>query len=154
MSPWALTWNHENYYLIAYDEKDNIVKHFRVDKMGQISIKESPRSKKNRLRNFNAALYTKENFEMFSGEEKKVRIAFENDLVGVFIDTFGRDIPISKAPDGRLITDVILFVSPQFYGFLFGLGDKAEIMEPQEVRNDYLKQIGSVQGIYKSKRSD
>ncbi len=37
VSPWALTWKDENYYLIAYDDRQESIKHFRVDKMSRIS---------------------------------------------------------------------------------------------------------------------
>lgn len=33
VSPWSLSWDDENYYLIAYDSNEGIIKHFRVDKM-------------------------------------------------------------------------------------------------------------------------
>ena len=33
VSPWSLSWDDENYYLIAYDGNEGIIKHFRVDKM-------------------------------------------------------------------------------------------------------------------------
>ena len=28
MSPWALSWDDENYYLIAYDDQEEMIKHF------------------------------------------------------------------------------------------------------------------------------
>lgn len=30
VSPWSLSWDDENYYLIAYDSVEHIIKHFRV----------------------------------------------------------------------------------------------------------------------------
>lgn len=32
VSPWALSWDDENYYLVAYDDTEKIIKHFRVVK--------------------------------------------------------------------------------------------------------------------------
>ncbi|HBR31715.1 MAG TPA: WYL domain-containing protein, partial [Clostridiales bacterium] len=46
VSPWSLTWDDEFYYLLAYDEKSNMIKHFRVDKMTDISIMQKPRKGK------------------------------------------------------------------------------------------------------------
>lgn len=148
VSPWALTCNHENYYLVAYDEEDKKVKHFRVDKMGKITITKAPCSEKKKSQGFNAAIYTKENFEMFSGEERRVKIVLEKDLVGVFIDMFGRDVHISRYSDEELIAEVTVFVSPQFYGFLFGLRDKVRIIEPGEVKEEYLKQMNDIKCKY------
>ena len=38
VSPWALTWDDENYYMVAIDSSDEKVKHFRVDKMLNIDF--------------------------------------------------------------------------------------------------------------------
>ena len=42
VSPWALIWQDENYYLAAYESEG--IKHFRVDKMGQVELEKSKRS--------------------------------------------------------------------------------------------------------------
>ena len=46
VSPWALTWDDENYYMVAYDDIDKRIKHYRVDKMIQISVEEDRREGK------------------------------------------------------------------------------------------------------------
>ena len=43
VSPWALTWDDENYYLVAYDAAAGIIKHYRVDKMQNTEILETDR---------------------------------------------------------------------------------------------------------------
>lgn len=40
ISPWALTWDDENYYLVGYDAQAEKIKHYRVDKMRKLSIME------------------------------------------------------------------------------------------------------------------
>lgn len=37
VSPWLLTWDDENYYLVAYDADAGKMKHYRVDKMLDLS---------------------------------------------------------------------------------------------------------------------
>ena len=37
VSPWLLTWDDENYYLVAYDADAGKMKHYRVDKMTEIT---------------------------------------------------------------------------------------------------------------------
>ena len=37
VSPFAMTWDDENYYLVAFDSQAGIIKHYRVDKMTEIS---------------------------------------------------------------------------------------------------------------------
>ena len=38
VSPWALTWSDENYYMIAYNAMDEKTKHYRVDKLRNVEI--------------------------------------------------------------------------------------------------------------------
>ena len=94
VSPWTLTWDDENYYLVAYDEKADCIKHFRVDKLKSIRVLDEKRTGKEQFKAFNLAKYSKMCFGMFGGDAAKVKIAFADDMAGVFIDRFGRDIPI------------------------------------------------------------
>ena len=57
VSPWALTWDDENYYLVAFDDLDHQVKHYRVDKMMRISIEAEKREGNEEFKNFDTAEY-------------------------------------------------------------------------------------------------
>ncbi len=131
VSPWALTWDDENYYLIAYDEEADCIKHFRVDKMKSIEILRQRRVGRDKFREFNIAQYAKMSFGMFGGEKTTVKLAFENDLVGVFLDRFGRDITIMPSKKkGWSETRVDVALSDQFFGWLFSLGQGVKILGP------------------------
>ena len=49
VSPWALMWDDENYYLVAYDEKEDKIKHYRVDKMLKVEVTPVPRKGKKQV---------------------------------------------------------------------------------------------------------
>ena len=55
VSPWALTWDDENYYLVAYDAGAEKIKHYRVDKMQEIRVTEEGRLGKENFREFDLA---------------------------------------------------------------------------------------------------
>jgi len=133
VSPWALTWDDEYYYLVAYDHLDEKIKHYRVDKMVKIKILPELRGGKELFEHFDMAAYSKENFGMYHGEVKKVRISFPDYMVGVFIDRFGKDIPIHPAGDRRSETAVNVAVSKQFFGWIASLGRWVWIAGPEEV---------------------
>lgn len=38
VSPWLLSWDDENYYLIAVDDRSGAIRHYRVDKMIKIGL--------------------------------------------------------------------------------------------------------------------
>ena len=136
VSPWALLWDDENYYMIAFDDWDNKIKHYRVDKMMYIEVGNDERAGKEEFKNFDMAKYSKATFGMYHGEKTKVCIKFANHMCGVFIDRFGKDTLFRKIDENHseLIADIN--VSPQFFGWIFSLGDDVEIVSPKEVVNE------------------
>lgn len=134
VSPWALTWADENYYLIAYDDESDSIKHFRVDKLKSIEVLDDMRAGRERFREFDLARYARMSFGMFGGEPTKVRIEFENEKAGIFIDRFGTDISIRPSDkEGWSQTSVDVALSDQFLGWIFALGPGVKITGPKEV---------------------
>ena len=142
VSPWALTWDDENYYLIAFDAEADKIKHYRVDKMRNIRIMDDRRLGKEHFKDFDMASYSKMNFGMFGGTETKVKLKFKNDLVGVLIDRFGKDISIRKSDEeGWSETSVDVAISDQFFGWLFALSDGVIIASPEDVKDRYRQEL-------------
>ena len=140
VSPWALTWDDENYYMVAFDDLDGKIKHYRVDKMMRISVEESMRDGKKEFKNFDMAEYSKATFGMYQGKKTLVKIVFANLMVGVFIDRFGKDITIRKVDDEHSEINVNVNVSPQFFGWIFSLGKDVRVAGPSEVVEEMKKE--------------
>ena len=133
VSPWALTWDDENYYMVAFDNLDHKIKHYRVDKMMRISIEEEQRNGKEAFKNFDMAEYSKATFGMYQGQKAKVKIRLANYMCGVFIDRFGKDISFRPIDDEHSELHVDVNVSPQFFGWIFSLGKDVKVVGPEEV---------------------
>ncbi len=133
VSPWALTWDDENYYMIAFDDLSREMRHYRVDKMGQIDIIDEKREGQSLFKNFDMASYSKMNFGMYMGEIKKVTIEFPDEMCGVFIDRFGKEISFRKSGTGRSRLSVDVAVSNQFFGWIMSLGPDVKITGPDDV---------------------
>ncbi|MCM1253720.1 MAG: WYL domain-containing protein [Clostridium sp.] len=145
ISPWALTCKDENYYLIAHDKEEDKIKHFRVDKMGNIQILTGvKREGASLFERFDIADYANKTFGMFGGIEQSVTIQFQNHLIGVVMDRFGRDVSIRQRDDGHFSVRVTVAVSGQFFGWLTGLGDGACLIAPADIvgqYRDYLRNV-------------
>ena len=148
VSPWALLWEDENYYLVAFDAMADEIKHYRVDKMLNISCMDLAREGKERFEKSNVAEYTKKNFGMFAGEEETVKLEVHNRLVGVILDRFGRDIMMIPADKEHFRVNVRVSVSNQFFGWLFGLGDGVKILGPENVKEKMKEEITKIQKMY------
>ncbi len=59
VSPLALMWDNENYYLLAWDAEAELRKHYRVDKMTDISALEMPREGTEDLSKLDLSAYSK-----------------------------------------------------------------------------------------------
>lgn len=138
ISPWALMWNDENYYLIGYDSEDAMIKHFRVDKIGPVKIlEEEKREGEEAFKKCDLSLYSSKTFGMYGGKEEIVTIQFPNELVGVVLDRFGKEISLQKKSDKEFAIHVKVAVSGQFFGWLAGIGKNAKLVSPEHVREQY-----------------
>lgn len=133
ISPWGLSWDDENYYLVGYDSDAGEIRHYRVDKMIHIRMSEEPREGKEHFRKLNMADYTRKSFGMFGGREQSVKLLVDNSLAGVIIDRFGKDVMMIPADGDRFTVNVTVMVSRQFLGWIFSLGEKVKILGPEDV---------------------
>ena len=144
ISPWALCWDDENYYLIGFDEAASMIKHYRVDKMLGIATRKEKRIGRAHFENFDTASYTKKTFGMFGGREKDLELIFENKYIGVVIDRFGKDIPIIRQSGEYFKARIKVAVSNQFYGWLVGIGSGVEIAAPKEIALEYKEYLSKI----------
>ena len=141
VSPWALMWDDENYYLVGYDSEDDKIKHYRVDKMQQITATKEPREGQAQFKKFNMPRYSKSLFGMFGGEEIKVTLEAENSMVGILIDRFGKDISIKPVDGEHFQTSVNVAVSLQFFGWVMALGNGVRIVGPESVKEQMQNEV-------------
>lgn len=133
VSPWALSWDDENYYLIAYDSSERMIKHFRVDKMLDIQSNGRGREGRQAFKAFDMAAYARKMFGMYGGKEELVRIECDNSFAGVMIDRFGKDVSMIRLDDERFVVNVEVAVSRQFLAWIIGLGDGVTLTGPENV---------------------
>lgn len=146
VSPHALCWDDENYYLICTYPARQGLTHFRVDKIQDIALLEESADKP--PEDFDLAQYSRQIFHMFGGPECRAALRFDNSLIGVAIDRFGQDIPVRPDGEDRFITYVNVTKSPTFYGWMFQLGDKAEILSPEDLRKGMQEHVAAVSRLY------
>lgn len=135
-SPYALLWDDENYYLVAHSERHGLT-HYRVDKMEDIVLTETPRILGEDYKKFDPASYAKETFGMFRGERQQMKLRFEASLAGVVADRFGRDIILVPDGDTHFIFTVNIALSPNFLGWLCSFGGRANIVFPDSAVETY-----------------
>lgn len=141
ISPWGLSWDDENYYLVGYDSAAGKIKHYRVDKMLHIKMTEEAREGREHFKKLDMADYSKKSFGMFGGKEQRVKLLVDNHMAGVIIDRFGKDLMMIPSGNDQFIVNVDVHVSGQFLGWIISLGEGVKIVAPDEVLEMMQKEI-------------
>lgn len=144
VSPWALIWQDENYYLAAFDSEDKIIKHYRVDKMGKVEVADESREGVEQFSTIDLTSYTNQTFGMYGGREETVTLQMPNRLIGVVLDRFGKDADIRPMENDTFRVRAKVAVSGQFYGWLAGIGREVSIESPAAVREAYADWLRSI----------
>lgn len=147
ISPWAMTWDDENYYMIGFDSAADIIKHFRVDKMAHIRQLDEARDGGDKFQNFDMGLYSKQVFGMYGGKREIVSLECDVSLAGVIIDTFGKETVFFVGGDTFRI-NINVAVSPTFFSWIFGFGDKIKIISPVSVKEKFIGLMEEALGCY------
>lgn len=148
MSPWALSWDDENYYLIAYDGRQKIIKHFRVDKMLSIQSNGKKREGKDVFQKFDMAEYARKMFGMYGGEEEWVKLECRNDMAGVIVDRFGKGVSMIRKDSEHFVVNVEVAASQHFLAWVMGLGDGVKIVEPESLVEKMRQEIERLRAHY------
>lgn len=150
ISPWGLSWDDENYYLVGYDSDAGEIRHYRVDKMLHIRMSGENREGKERFKKLDMADYAKKSFGMFGGKEQDVKLLVSNHLAGVIIDRFGKSVRLIPEDEEHFCVTVTVMVSRQFLGWVFSLGEDVKILGPEEVAEQMRKEGERLLNQYRS----
>lgn len=144
--PYGLIWNSENYYLVAFDINNSQLRHYRVDKMAQIEITDQDRDPG--AERFDIAQYAQKHFGMYTGDEVVMSLRFLSSMAGVVLDRFGQDVILVPDGEEHFTVTLPLVMSPQFFGWLFGLGDAVQLTGPKQAIDAYQAQLKAVSSLY------
>ena len=147
VSPWALCGDDEKYYLIGYDNREMKIKHFRVDKMTNVSTTDEKRLGKESFSEIKMSEYTNKLFGMFDGDLESVTLLCENHTANVIIDRFGTDIPIIKTDKEHFTVKVRVSVSKIFLGWIMAIPG-IKIVAPESTVNMMKSEIKRLQEMY------
>jgi predicted DNA-binding transcriptional regulator YafY len=134
VSPFALFWNEDFYYLIGWSDKRSKVTTFRVDRMAtpevlaEIAVEQPD--------DFHLEDYSRAIFEMYSGETVTVEIECRNDLMKYVIDRFGESVQTRASGVDKFIVTVNVDLSPNFYAWVLRFGRDMRILSPERAADE------------------
>jgi predicted DNA-binding transcriptional regulator YafY len=152
LSPYDLVWNEDYYYLIGLHDKYDDFTHYRIDRMHNIELLEDARRNVTNLKDYgnnsNTSTYLKKTFKMFGGNTRKVEVKFSNDMINIVIDRFGEEVIIIPQGDEHFKMLSEVNAGEGFISWLLQFGEKAEILYPQDLREEIKRKIQLMASVY------
>ncbi len=150
VSPYAMLVNAGNLYLISYHDYSKKILTLRVDRMRNVICLDAPRTGQVAYDQINMQTYLRRVFGMYSGERQRVVMEFDMQLLDAVVDRLGTDDAMYHADGRRSFTvNADIEVSPQFYAWIFGFGNKARIKTPAHVVEGMKQQLDETAAQYK-----
>ena len=144
LSPWALVWDDENYYLVAYHSEKGTLRHYRVDRMLHINVSDLPREGEDAFRRQDMAAYSRKTFGMFGGQEQWVTLRCRKRMAGIILDQFGAETTMIPDGEEHFTARVPVVVSPPFFAWLSGFEQDIRLIAPIAVAEEYVAYLTAI----------
>ena len=141
VSPFAMLWNNDTYYLVGFHDHRQQISKFRVDRIVQMEITDEIAVKKPKT--FDVSEFFTQDFSMLHGKECTVTLLCENILTNSIIDRFGEDVPVQTVDADHFCAQVTVDLSSNFYGWVFASAGKMRITAPQEAVEGFHRMLES-----------
>ena len=154
ISPYAMIWQDDRYYLIGNNEKYDNLMHLRIDRMHSLEIIDEnsrPYSEVSEYTDcFDSADYTRKLFQMHTGEVQSVELRCDRAILEPILDRFSKDIFIRNVTEESFDFSVEVAVSDAFISWVLGYGDKIEVLSPAALRKRVAERAENVLAIYRN----
>lgn len=155
VSPYALIWNNDRYYLVSNKENYDNLMHTRIDRMKKVEIIDEPtrdfREVSPYKNFFDSADYSAKIFNMFSGDTQRLVMSCENSILEEIVDRFGATARIRPdSVDGRFILSAQCVISEGLASWIMQFGSKAEVIEPEILKNEVYQRAKSIFALYET----
>lgn len=141
VSPYAMLWKNDLYYMAGYSDSQGLVATYRVDRIDNLTVSEEKAVP--RPRDFTVSDYFGQTFSMFTGEDCRVELLCENELMASIIDRFGEKVHTELADEEHFKVFVTVDLSNHFYGWVFASGGKMRILGPEKAVSGFRAMLGS-----------
>jgi predicted DNA-binding transcriptional regulator YafY len=140
VSPQALLWNDDRYYVPSYSEEKKGIIPFRIDRMRNVAICDEKAFKDPE---FVPSEYSRKVLKMYDGDipEQKVVIEAENKYMINVIDRFGDSIETKQLSNDRFSVQLLVRPSSTFFAWVFQFRGDVIISAPNDVKENYLKML-------------
>ncbi len=152
ISPYALLWANDKYYLAGNYDKYDTVSNFRLDRMKRAAISEldsRPFSEVSPYCNyFDTADYLRKSFNMYRGEQELIELRCANNLLEAVVDKFGSEIEFSCHDDNAFTVRAHVYVSDGLIEWLLQYGERIVVQSPSHLKQEMIEKINGLSAAY------
>ena len=154
VSPYAMTWQFDYYYLIGnYEKYDNLM-NLRIDRIHSVEVLDEPIRHFGEVSDycdtFDVADYTKKLFGMFGGNMQEVKLRCSNKILEQVTDRFGDGIFITNVTETTFDFTAKAAVSDALVTWIMNYADAIEVITPIELRNKVKDRAEKILQVYKN----
>ncbi len=149
VSPYALVWDDNHYYMCGYSDDRQMIVNYRVDRMCNTEM--TAEMSVPLPDGFSMDDYVRKQFHMFAGDEVEVVLECEDEMMKYIIDQFGEEVETWKESEDTFFAKVLVADSPTFYGWVFPFEGKIRIVGPEEVLERYRSMVKSSNRLFRKK---
>lgn len=152
VSPYALLWANDKYYVAANYEKYDSISNYRLDRMKRVCIVEEERRPfaevSDYTDHFDAADYVSRSFRMYRGEIEEVELSCAVELLEDMLDRFGSDVLFPSEVGERFSLRTQVYVSDGLVKWLLQYGGQVVVLHPSSLRERMQKEIQALCSAY------
>lgn len=153
VSPYALLWENDHYYLVGnIDKYDNLI-HLRLDRMKKVEISNEHTRHFSEVSEyktfFDIADYSRKTFNMFGGELKTIELKCKISMLEQVVDRFGDKLYLRPNDDDTFTFSTKANISHGLISWLLQFGSDIEAISPRELREDLKERIKAIESVYK-----
>ncbi len=152
LSPYALIWSNDHYYLVANNGKYDNLMNVRVDRIHHVEILDEPARHFSEVSeyktSFDSADYASKVFNMFSGKPETVELKCSVDLIEEIVDRFGETAAVRRSKEGWFLLREEMSINDGLVSWIMQFGDKIEVVRPAALRDMVKEKAEKIAGIY------
>ncbi|MBR3768496.1 MAG: WYL domain-containing transcriptional regulator [Clostridia bacterium] len=152
LSPYALIWSNDHYYLVANNQKYDNLMNMRIDRIRKVELLDENFRHFSEVSeytsSFDAADYVSKAFNMFSGKLMSTELHCRTEIIEEMLDRFGEKVSIRKGEEGWFYVHDDLYINDGLASWIMQFGDKIEVIYPPELKQAILEKSNNILKLY------
>ncbi len=157
VSPYALIWSDDHYYLVCNNEKYDNLMNLRIDRIKRVSVLDEKSRSFSEVsdykRKFDSADYASKLFNMYSGEPKPVELICENDMLEPILDRFGENARMQRYGETHFLVRTNACVSDGLISWVLQFGKRIEVKSPNDLKNAVKQKAYEICELYEDEKT-